>query len=563
MESDNLTDEEIAAVESQFSLLQEVSVQTPAQANDAYAHLKPYQVAHVQNLVNALTHRGVGVDLSDTGTGKTWTAIAACKIMNLRPIIITPKSTIPNWYEVAETFSVSPLGVVNYETAKNSKYYENLQAFYADSRVDCPYIDVIREPIPNQLTAAGHQKFRIVDIKWILPPRTLIIFDEAQRGKNGIAQRQIMGSGSATATSQLLVSTAPYIKESNNIFGLFLSATITDKIECFDVICFHLGFYAPYNKKAFTLFTKNLEDPKMEALHSKIVPTYGSRMSIEDVKEQSGNEEFRENDVKAKVYEMEASVANEIEQQHQTIHTAMEALRNKELIGSQNPLTVILRARQKIEILKVPKFVELTQKYLQAGKYIVWFLNFKDTKDLLTQKLLQVPQLLTLNDIDFIDGSNSPEDRERIRKEFQDDSLKVLICQIRAGGVGISLHDIIGNHERVGLISPSWSAIEMQQATGRLYRAGAKTNVKQRIVYCKPPPVSDVSAPQPAPVPQPVSTDNPSVDDLLGMLDAIQPHEADKKAYTVEEKICKNVNGKLRSISLLNDGDLSGYKDLV
>ena len=44
-------------------------------------YLKEYQVNHVKNLIFALRYNNAAVDLSDTGTGKTWTALIVCKEM--------------------------------------------------------------------------------------------------------------------------------------------------------------------------------------------------------------------------------------------------------------------------------------------------------------------------------------------------------------------------------------------------------------------------------------------------------------------------------------------------
>ena len=84
----------------------------------------------------------------------------------------------------------------------------------------------------------------------------------------------------------------------------------------------------------------------------------------------------------------------------------------------------------------------------------------------------------------------------------------------QAGGVGISLHDIHGNHPRMSIISPSWSGQEMRQTLGRIHRAGSKTPAIQKIVYV---------------------------------------------AKTYEEQMCNIIKTKLRNIDALNDGDLNEY----
>ena len=61
----------------------------------------------------------------------------------------------------------------------------------------------------------------------------------------------------------------------------------------------------------------------------------------------------------------------------------------------------------------------------------------------------------------------------------------IIICNIQSGGTGISLHDTNGNHPRISLISPTWSAQDLLQVLGRIHRAMAKTNSIQKIIFCK------------------------------------------------------------------------------
>jgi hypothetical protein len=62
------------------------------------------------------------------------------------------------------------------------------------------------------------------------------------------------------------------------------------------------------------------------------------------------------------------------------------------------------------------------------------------------------------------------------------------------------------------LISPSYSAVNMRQATGRVWRDSAKSKSIQKIVFV---------------------------------------------SGTVEEKVCNSVNQKLANLDLLNDGDMN------
>ena len=59
--------------------------------------LLAYQVPHTLQLFECLTERKRVLDASDTGTGKTYCALASCKMLKLKPFIICPKSVISNW----------------------------------------------------------------------------------------------------------------------------------------------------------------------------------------------------------------------------------------------------------------------------------------------------------------------------------------------------------------------------------------------------------------------------------------------------------------------------------
>lgn len=163
-------------------------------------------------------------------------------------------------------------------------------------------------------------------------------------------------------------------------------------------------------------------------------------------------------------------------------------------------------ARQEIEILKIPTFIDLAKEHLKENKSVVIFVNFTETLKSLAEKL---------NTKCLIYGEQTMEERDINIASFNADKEHICICNIRSGGTGISLNDLHGNFPRVSLISPTWSAQDLVQCLGRIYRAKTKTKVMQRIIFCK---------------------------------------------GTVEEQVRKNVAEKINNIGLLNDGDMSSFK---
>jgi len=507
--------------------------------------LRSFQIDHVQNLQYAIEHNTIAFDGSDTGTGKTYAGVALAKNRGLSLLVCCPKAVIPNWYKIGHDMDVEVLMVVNYETLKNGKYYASLNDYNNDIREDCPYVTIHREVVLDDmtqepiLTEGGLPKTKVTDIIWNLPNNCLFIFDEAHKGKNGL------NAPIPTINSKLMVSTKRYFNKERSIFGLFLSATITDKLDNFDVIAYLLGLYKPYDKKTYKMFLRNITSDNqglLEAIHKKLFPRLGARMNIKTIKA-SGNLVFKENIVRAKAYEMSVEDHDAIEAEHAKIKVALQQLRTRMLTDGPHPLVVILRARQKIEMIKVPLFVDNARKFLFPGvdgpiepipstsyppdapRSVMIFVCFNETIALITEKMIE--RGMSLEHIDYIRGGQNNEERADIIRRFQHNEIHLLICNIQAGGVAISLQDLMGR-QRVSFISPTWSSIELKQVLGRGYRADALSDMVQFIVYAKRKH-NDLDAPN-------VQTG-------------------------IEEMMCTASNAKLRNISLLNDGDLQNYED--
>ncbi|AYV76592.1 MAG: DEXDc helicase [Terrestrivirus sp.] len=437
--------------------------------------LLSFQVAHVLQLDEALKGSNCILDASDTGTGKTYCAIALCKIKQLEPFIICPKSVINTWADVCKKFNVNMRGIANYEMLKGGKYYTN-----DFERIDCPYFDKIK---------VGEK----IDFIFQLPIDTLVIFDEAHRCKNH-----------KTSTSKLLLSA-----QTSGIKVLLLSATLADKLIAFSVFGTVFGLYNGIKKfndwmrkqmviNKIKYANKNLDEEqiKLDIIHKTLFPKYGSRMKIKEL-----GDLFPKNNIISQCYYMENY--NEIDKLYDEINLAMEELKNKETRA--DGLGKIIRARQRIELLKVPVFVDIAEEALDNGYSVAIFVNFTETLYNLCHHL---------NSSCIIMGGQSTEERDTNIKDFQNNKEKVIVAMIQAGGVGVSLHDLYGR-PRMSVISPPFSGIMLQQTLGRIFRAGSKSPAIQKIVYC---------------------------------------------AKSYEERICEIIKTKLKTISTINDGDLVGPK---
>lgn len=437
---------------------------------DVADKLLSYQLLHVFDLITALRSTKVVLDGSDTGTGKTYTSIAICKQLNLRPFIISPKTIMSKWHHVCKYYGVTPITIVNYETIKNGKYYKD------DERVDCPFIEIV-EGSPDRF-------------KWRLPRNSIIIFDEVHCCKN-----------SKSINGTLLKST----RNKSNHKVLLISATLSDTPKSFNLFGYMLGFYNNIRQANSWIKSMLKEDscylgakPKLSAINRAIYPSNGSRLRIADL-----GDKFPDNQICADCYDIDKEDIKIVNMAFEKITDGLSKIKSKHKVFEKaQVLKDINKARQNLEIIKIPIFEDNIREYLDNNYSVVVFVNF--TRTLMTLSNIFKTDCLLYGDLSTIQRDKNIED-------FQSNKSRLIISNIKIGSEGIDLNDKNGNYPRVSLISPCFSAIKLTQALGRIYRTDSKSPALQRIIYC---------------------------------------------AGTCEEVICNRVNEKLKFTAKLNDDDL-------
>ena len=439
-----------------------------------------YQIPHAEQMKESIRMSKCVLDASDTGTGKTYVAISVCKDLGYSPFVICPKSVIPSWLDVAKKFGIKLFGIANYELLKGCKYYtENYE------KVVCPFMDIIQTRDSKSGKMANRFQF-------MLPQNTMVIFDEAHRCKNHKSITSMMLRDINRCQCKIML----------------LSATISDKIQCFKPFGQVFGFYDDINKYKIWMrkakvaskiyySKKNYTDDQvtLDIIHNRIFPTHGSRMRISEL-----GDMFPQNQVTYQSYMCENK--DKIQEQYDIIREAFDDLRNKEM--RSEALGKLIRARMKVEMFKMPIMLDIIAEALDSNYSVVIFVNYRESMEYLAHYF----------ETDcLIHGEQTLEDRQDSIDAFQSNRSKIIISIMQAGGVGISLHDIHGGHPRMSVISPTWSGQDMMQALGRIHRAGSQSPALQRIVYC---------------------------------------------AETYEEEICKLIEAKMINITALNDKNFLG-----
>lgn len=428
--------------------------------------LLDFQKEHTRFLINSILNNNAALDASDTGTGKTFTALAVSKSLKLQPLIIAPKATLPAWQKAAKKhFNINFLEILNYEAykANKSKYFNK----YGKS------------------------------ITWNVPDNTLIIFDEVQRCKDYKTQNAQMLVQAHEQKIRILCCSATIADNPMQMYAIGITLELfLNKSGFFKWIKEHGCYKGEWGGWEFTKNEKEVYK-HLKNINNSLFPNRGHRIAIKDL----GNA-FPDNLIISECYNMDN--ADKIKKFYEEMSDQLGKLAKKSKEDSENHLTKIIRARQRIELLKVPTITEMAQDLIEEGNSVAIFVNFDDT-------ILSLAKNLKTNCI--IWGKNKANEREENRMAFQNGTERIIICNIKAGGVGISLHDEFGNYSRVSLISPSYSAQDLKQALGRIHRAGSHSKSIQKIVFC---------------------------------------------SGTIEEEIAEIVRQKLININIINDNDLSG-----
>lgn len=438
--------------------------------------LRPWQIPAAGKLVSAINHWGAGVDSSELGVGKTYTACGVARELGSKIVVVCPKAVISSWNDVVKNhfkLEKSLISVINYEQLKIGKS---------------------SSPIASFVTPRGHKR-KI--FKWKVPKDTLIIWDEAQKLKNW-----------KTKNSKTCIAAfkAGYKQ-------LFCSATIaTNPLELRTIgTCLKLfkdnqeSWYQFLREHGCTNGNWGMEFTPNEKIRKKVLTKLHKDMFIDrGVRlRRDSIPNFPECDLFVVLLDMGKEDTEKINSIYREMSTELKKLEELKKLNNRDHLVIELRYRQQIELIKVPLFIEMIEEAREEGFSVVIFVNFSDTIKALSDRL---------NTKCIFDGIVGDDIREINKQRFQNNEEPEIIVSVKAGGGGLGLHDIHGGHPRLALISPSYSAVDMRQVLGRIWRDAAKTKGVQKLVC-----VSD----------------------------------------TVEEKVYNNIMKKLNNLDLLNDGDLS------
>jgi hypothetical protein len=441
--------------------------------------LLPPQRVHAVSLLNSLYINGVACDQSETGTGKTYVAAWLAKNLNSPVVIVCPKVVIPSWTKVLSYFGIKAHCLINYEKLIRGNT-EHLS--FKDGK----------DTGPSDYTIN-------------FPKNSLVILDEVHKCKSATSKNSdfLIKLKMDGYKSLLLSATAATNPLEMKAFGF---ATTLHNLVSYRHFITSSGAYAG----RYGGFQIDLQSQKtieaMSNIHNTLFNLYkvSSRMT-----RKMFDKIFPDNHVMAECFNMGTNT-DKINRVYEQMEAEMAALEESSINYSQHHFAIMTKARRMAELLKVPTMVEMIEDWYDEGISPVVFVNFTDTVEAIEKQLAKNRKFD--GKIARIVGGQSDKVRQKDIDDFQSDTKRIMIANLAAGNAGVSLHDLIGNHPRGSIISPSYSAINLLQALGRIHRAEGKTTCIQKVMFAD---------------------------------------------GTIEVEACKRVQSKLNNLECLNDGDLT------
>ncbi len=427
-----------------------------------------FQPPHIKRLVAATDAYDGALDASDTGTGKTICALAAIASLGLKAFVICPKPIFPTWQKWAKKLGVKLVASINYEMLRTG----NTEAGW--------WVQDRRQ-----------RAFRF-NTEFLDPDEVALVLDEIHRMKTYNTQNCAMGVSAVTQGYKVLGLSAT---AADNPLQMKFVALLTRLISHPN----HYYGWMTQNGVQRGRFGMEFIGGRevLSRIHRQIFPHHGSRIRIADL-----GDRFPETEVIAEAYEMMNGATDEIRAIYDEMHREIAKLEaTVEKDRGVNILTIQLRARQRVELLKVPTMCQMAEDGTAEGMSVVVIVNFEDTLQAVASRLKTTS---------IIKGDQRDDHREAIRHAFDTDAENLIVMNIKAGGVGISLHGTRDSRPRLVLISPSFSGIDLKQALGRAWRAGGARSI-QKVLFA---------------------------------------------AGTIEEDACDRVRAKIRRIDALNGDDL-------
>jgi superfamily II DNA or RNA helicase len=476
------------------------------------SRLVPLQRECVEEMRRIAERHYVLLNTSDPGSGKTIMGLAFSVLEGKSVYVVTKRNITPSWVKAMQAYGVTNVvGLTSYELGIRGKEYA-LDSKHRDGSWRA-------KPVRSRFitrTETTRKGKKHATLTWKGLRNTVIIFDEPHNSKN-----------KASFAHQLLISCFEFVKRDSSAKNvlLLLGATPVDKQQNLSYL--EQVLELKHERRRAARRAEEEEEGEEEdtpflrlnrILYDPDDPR-AARVSKEALEQQIGISPPVTVTIQA--YEMSVRAQRVIEEQNQRI---ADLIRGINVGSASTKLVEILRARQTIELQKVPTFVNLAVDALQRGRSVIIFVEFYDTSNALAEALKRYePRLLRGREI--VAGpkrsagrkkpakagkatksgkaraktkketavrkgmentrATSLKERQRILDAFQLGEFDLVIAHHQIAKEGVNMHDIVGGHPRTVIISPVWGGITFVQVLGRADRLCRLSDTEQFVVYAQ------------------------------------------------------------------------------
>ena len=393
--------------------------------------LYPVQSAHLDRLMESLADRGAALDASETGTGKTTVAVEIARQSGGRLLVVGPKAVGPTWRRECRERGVPLVDFFTYEKLRTGR---------------TPW--------------ARRDGKRFV---WDDPDDVLVVWDECHKAKS---YNSLNATLMATCQLPSLMLSATAANSPLEMRALAHRLRLCPWGRFFEWV----GDFGVRRNPWHGGLEWAGKKADLERVRGLVFPSCGSRMTRAELAEW-----FPTNQIITE--SLDFGDGGQIRRFYAEMETEIAALSEARRGDAWNDLTHTLRARQEAELLKVPVLYDMASDLLDESKSVVVFLNFSASIDAFCAKWKAAGGLCGV-----VAGGVPAAVRDKAVDDFQADRLRLLVVNSAAGGAGLSLHDLHGRHPRVSLISPDWNEKVFEQALGRIFRAGGRSPVLQKVL---------------------------------------------------------------------------------
>ncbi len=420
--------------------------------------LRPYQVAGYQwlNYLHEINWGGILAD--DMGLGKTVQALSFLERFRteygkLKALVVCPTTLIYNWENEIRKFTPSLTWHIHHG-GQRSRAKEELMKY--------------------DITITTYGTLRS-DIKlFVTVPFDYVILDESQAIKNP-SSKVTKAATLLNARHRLCMSGTPL---QNNTFDIFAQMNFLNPGMLGTMEFFRQEFSIPIDKFG--------EEDRKDHLKKILYP-----FILRRTKEQVAR------DLPEK---QEMVLYCEMEDEQRNIYDAYRNDYRNQILGSietqgiqRSQLTILQGLMKLRQICDSPailneaekfdnhsiKLEELTREITEniGNHKALIFSQFLGMLALIREKLAELGVKF-----EYFDGSTSAPERERAIQSFQnDDTVRVFLISLKAGGVGLNLTAA----DYVYIVDPWWNPAVEQQAIDRTHRIGQTKNIFAYRMICK------------------------------------------------------------------------------